>query len=149
MKKNLLISISTVVLLLLSSTGHSFAQSHIAGLVTNEEGKPLPHCTVRAMQDGTIISTTVTNGEGHYNLSSLAPGNYTLTYYYGNIKNNVTSVRVSDNAITTVNTHINTIKTKKAENIALQEIAKRPLINWQYPTSRTLYADDLAHMPGY
>jgi hypothetical protein len=75
MSRTLVVGVAVLAATLLSSS--AFAQGSIAGTVKDPSGHELPGVEV-------VLSapprTTVTNGNGGYRFSALAPGKYTLTF---------------------------------------------------------------------
>jgi hypothetical protein len=73
---------SLVVLLVLLSPAVSYAQSNIAGLVTDATGAILPGVTVEAKSPALIEQSrsVVSDGNGRYRIEDLRPGTYTVTF---------------------------------------------------------------------
>ena len=80
----LLVRSSAVVVgcLLLSTPAWAQEASGIAGVVKDTSGAVLPGVTVEAASPALIekIRTTVTDGEGRYNIIDLRPGTYSVTF---------------------------------------------------------------------
>src|SRR5262245_35598764 len=60
----------------------AFAQSTIAGLVTDSTGSILPGVSVEAASPALIekVRTAVSDGQGRYSIVDLRPGEYTVTF---------------------------------------------------------------------
>ena len=60
----------------------TFAQSTIAGIVSDTSGAVLPGVTVEAASDALIekVRSAVTDGNGQYRIVDLRPGTYTVTF---------------------------------------------------------------------
>src|ERR1044072_7505330 len=60
----------------------ALAQASIAGLVRDRSGAVLPGVTVEAASPVLIekVRTTVTDGNGRYQIVDLRPGDYTVTF---------------------------------------------------------------------
>src|SRR6187431_2725298 len=73
---------SLVTLVVLLSPAVSFAQSAIAGLVTDTTGAILPGVTVEARSPALIeqTRTVVSDGNGRYRIEDLRPGTYSVTF---------------------------------------------------------------------
>jgi hypothetical protein len=73
---------SLVVLLVLLWPAVGFAQSNIAGLVTDTTGAILPGVTVEAKSPALIEGTrsAVSDGNGRYRIEDLRPGTYSVTF---------------------------------------------------------------------
>ena len=69
-------------LLALSGTAAAQQASGIAGVVRDTSGAVLPGVTVEAASPAFIekVRTTVTDGEGRYNIADLRPGAYAVTF---------------------------------------------------------------------
>src|SRR6187200_1506234 len=77
---NALLAVLTVVLLIVPVP--AWAQSTIAGLVTDATGGVLPGVTVEAASPALIekVRAAVTDASGRYRIESLPPGSYTVTF---------------------------------------------------------------------
>ena len=73
---------SLVILVVLLSPAVCFAQSAIAGLVTDTTGAILPGVTVEARSPALIEQTrsVVSDGNGRYRIEDLRPGTYSVTF---------------------------------------------------------------------
>jgi hypothetical protein len=80
----LLRTLGLVALLFLAPTS-AWAQSAIAGVVTDNSGAVLPGVTVEAASPALIekVRTATTDGNGRYRIESLQPGIYTVTFSLG------------------------------------------------------------------
>src|SRR5215204_936152 len=80
----LLRTLGLVALLFLAPTS-AWAQSAIAGVVTDNSGAVLPGVTVEAASPALIekVRTATTDGSGRYRIESLQPGLYTVTFSLG------------------------------------------------------------------
>src|SRR5438132_9398066 len=60
----------------------TYAQSGLAGLVTDTTGAVLPGVTVEAASPELIekVKTVVTDGQGRYQIIDLRPGRYSMTF---------------------------------------------------------------------
>src|SRR6187549_1566053 len=69
-------------LLLLSTPAWAQEASGIAGVVKDTSGAVLPGVTVEAASPALIekVRSTVSDGEGRYNIIDLRPGTYTVTF---------------------------------------------------------------------
>jgi hypothetical protein len=75
-----LFSLMTVVALLIPACAWSQESSSITGTVTDPSGAVIPKAQVTATQDETgTAQSTVSNGDGIYQIPGLAVGHYTLT----------------------------------------------------------------------
>jgi len=105
--KKLLPQIFIITLSLFILVSLSFGQiitGKITGVVTDEEGKPLPGVTVEASSPSLMgIQTDVTSAKGTYHFGKLAPGTYKLVFLldgfqkleYKNIKVTINSIRLN------------------------------------------------------
>ncbi len=67
----------------------------IAGTVTSDEGAAISSATVVVRDQGsTVISRTVTDNAGMYNVTGLAPDNYTVTVTADNFQTEITGIIV-------------------------------------------------------
>src|SRR5215467_8655187 len=85
MNRNVRRPVSSCVLLfaiLLFAAAAAFGQSSIAGLVKDSTGAVLPGVSVEVSSPALIESTrtTVTDEAGLYNIVSLRPGDYSVTF---------------------------------------------------------------------
>src|SRR5262245_30072873 len=71
-----------VVLACVLAPGSAWAQSTIAGLVTDATGAVLPGVVVEASSPALIEKTrsAVTDGDGRYSVIDIRPGVYTVTF---------------------------------------------------------------------
>ncbi|WP_303984580.1 carboxypeptidase regulatory-like domain-containing protein, partial [Niallia circulans] len=78
----------------------------IQGQVTNTQpGTPIVGATINVVdQNGTLITTVLTNNTGAFQVEGLTPGNYTLNTFFNNFQNNSIGVTVQSNqtAITSI-----------------------------------------------
>jgi hypothetical protein len=80
--RNRLVGLMLAVAALLVVPTSAFAQSTIAGLVTDSTGSILPGVTVEAASPALIekIRTAISDGQGRYSIVDLRPGEYTVTF---------------------------------------------------------------------
>ncbi len=71
-----------LLLFLLWAPGVTWAQSTIAGLVTDDSGGVLPGVSVEASSPALIerVRSVVTDGSGRYSIVDLRPGVYTVSF---------------------------------------------------------------------
>jgi hypothetical protein len=74
--------VSTLILLPAIARAQAVTTGSIAGTVRDESGAVLPGVTVEAASPALIekVRTTITDGEGRYNVIDLRPGTYTVTF---------------------------------------------------------------------
>ena len=82
MRAQTMIRCGCLLATLLSLPATTFAQSAIAGTVTDNSGAVLPGVTVEASSPVLIekTRTAVTDGTGQYRIENLVPGIYSITY---------------------------------------------------------------------
>ena len=85
----------------------AFAQSPTTGAIQGvildaKTGDSLPGVTVVATSPGTAAQTALTDGDGSYKINELAPGDYTVTFYYLDITFVRKAVRVGVQKVTPV-----------------------------------------------
>src|ERR1700682_2547447 len=56
--------------------------ARISGVVTDANSAVLPGARVELQQKGTVVASAITDGQGQFSISYLAPGDYTLVVYY-------------------------------------------------------------------
>ena len=73
-------SILAITLALLATAASAQTTGEVKGRVTDEPGGALPGVTVELRGAGGEPAVTVTDGEGSYTFSGVAPGTYQLAY---------------------------------------------------------------------
>ncbi|MEI2325688.1 carboxypeptidase regulatory-like domain-containing protein [Priestia megaterium] len=101
----------------------------ITGTVTNINGNPLPGAviTVRILgSTGIVIGSTVTDQGGHYQVSSLAPGSYTVTVNVLGVEAKTAGALVQSNT-TTITDFVLTGLTGSISGVILNDLSQ-PII---------------------
>ena len=56
--------------------------ARVSGVVTDANSAVLPGARVELQQKGSVVASAITDGQGQFTISYLAPGDYTLVVYY-------------------------------------------------------------------
>lgn len=149
---------------LLMSTGSAFAQTStamITGLVIDQKSAlPITGATVTVRRDGTQIAASTTDASGHYAISGIAPGIYTITIGAGGYNASESNSTVVASGMTTVSTTLtrsatsaggtvigrvsNSASTLSAATTNTQEISMSDLAR----TGQIRVSDQLGTLPG-
>ena len=117
-----------LVALLLMAASPGFAQSgtgEVKGSVTDETGGALPGVTVELRSAAGEPAVTVTDGEGSYTFSGVAPGTYQLGYSLINFG----SVTHRNLAVTAGKTTTNDVTMHLSLNAEVVVVGKRTFVN--------------------
>ena len=134
------------VLLILLSASVAFAQgtSSISGTVVDTAGGAVPGVAVVVTSESGQTLETTTNGEGIFNIPSIAPGTYKVTVSLTGFKTAVTEVRVAPATPVAVKIALEVGAISETVNVQ----SSGELINTQTATvASTLNSDQLNRMP--
>jgi Carboxypeptidase regulatory-like domain len=144
--RSLASAVCTAALVILSGT-FVFAQStsSISGTVADSAGGAIPGAAVVVKNESGVAFEAVTNGEGLFNVPSVAPGIYTVTVSLSGFKTAVVSnVRVLSGTPASIKATLEVGQLSETVVVA----ASSELINTQTATvSSTLNSDQLNRMP--
>jgi len=165
MKKNLFRFSTLLVILILMTTGFSYAQrltGKITGVVTDEEAVPIPGVTVEISSPSLMgTQSQITSDKGAYRFLNLPPGTYTVVFKLQGFQT-VTreNVRVSIDSTVTENIMIKPVTIEESitvtavspivdvESSATSTTYERDLIE-KLPTARFTYFDIIKQNPGF
>ena len=132
---------SLVVLLVLSSPAVSYAQSNIAGLVTDATGAILPGVTVEASSPALIekARSAVSDGAGRYRIEDLRPGTYTVTFTLPGFSNFVREgIILESNFTATINAQLKVGSLEETVTVS----GASPVVDVQSTMSRTVLSKE-------
>ena len=118
----------------------------LTGTVTDPKGAAVPGVTVAAQNVGTgAIRETTTDGNGNYQLSSLQPGNYNVTFAYTSFKTLIQQdVTVEPNATRRVDASLLVADVKETVTITSESA---PLQTDRADVNTQLQATQIAELP--
>lgn len=148
-KRNLSHILFASLFILLFVVCFSFGQTitgKLEGVVTDDEGVPLPGVTVEATSPAIMgIQTAITSNKGSYRFSNLSPGIYKTVFKLGGFQDvEVEQVRVILNTTTT----LNTIMVPAEERVTIDVVSVAPVIDVRKSGMSTNFTtEDLENVP--
>jgi TonB-dependent receptor len=97
----------TITVLGLAPVAAQESTGRISGVVTDANSAVLPGARVEAQQKGSVVASAITDGQGQFTISYLAPGDYTLVVYYVGFSKFETPVTVSAGKLARVTAVLN------------------------------------------
>lgn len=156
---HLMIAVTAGILMMPMALSAQTGQGSIGGTVHDTHGSVIPHAKVEVVSDATgVIESTVTNGEGAFQVPSLNPGQYTVNASAEGFEQKTTkSVTVAGVGVTTLDISLsvgraNTVVTvnadvdllSKNESDVTTTIDHKIVLNLPYPERSSLEASLLA-----
>ena len=132
---------SLVVLLVLVSPAVSYAQSNIAGVVTDATGAILPGVTVEARSPALIeqARSGVSDGAGRYRIEDLRPGTYSVTFTLPGFSSFVREgIILESNFTATINAQLKVGSLEETVTVSGQS----PVVDVQSTQSRTVLSKE-------
>lgn len=134
---------SLALLALVGFAGPAYAQSAIAGVVTDTSGAVLPGVTVEARSPALIeqVRTAFTDERGQYRVVDLRPGTYTVTFSLGGFN---TVAREGIQLQTDFTAPLNVEMKVGAVSETITVTGASPVVDLQSTTRRDVVSRDLA-----
>ncbi len=93
-------------LFVLVSLGSAAAETILAGVVIDPQGKPVPDAVVRLAGQGEVRRDTKSDGRGHYSFSGLEAGDYSVTAESAGFRSAAASIRIASGATARLDVHL-------------------------------------------
>ncbi len=142
-------TMSVILFILVLASSLTFAQiitGKIDGVVTDDNGGPLPGVTIEATSPAALAQhSAITSDKGSFRFSNLTPGSYKLSFHLPGFAETIAeNVRVTMNSTVTLDV---TMPSATVE-ATLVVVAERPIVDvTKSGTSTTFTTENIANIP--